>query len=75
MNVSDILKAGGSFVLPGIHQQVGFLCARCRSFNVELALHEDTDPEAAFRLTVRAVCGSCQNYIEIGLVANVPSDK
>ena len=74
MNVSDILKAGGSFVLPGKHQQTGFLCARCRSFNIELALHENTDPEAEFRLTVRVVCNNCQNYIEIGLVANGPSD-
>lgn len=75
MNVNDILKAGGSFVLPGKHQQRGFLCARCRSFDIGPALHEDTDPAAEFRLTVRIVCHNCQNYIEIGLVTNVPSDK
>jgi len=75
MNVSDILKVGGSFVLPGEHQQTGFLCARCRSFDVELSLHEDMDPEAEFRLTVRVVCMACQNFIEIGLVTNVSSDK
>ena len=75
MNVSDILKAGGSFVLPGKRQQTGFLCARCRSFAVELSLHENTDPTAEFRLTVRVVCTECQNFIEIGLVANVSGDK
>ena len=74
MNVSEILKAGGSFVLPGKQQQSGFLCARCRSFDIGLALHENTDPAVEFRLTVRVVCSNCQNYIEIGLVANVPSD-
>ena len=75
MNVSEILQKAGSFVMPGRRQQTGFLCARCRSFDIELALHENTDPQAAFRLTVRVVCNNCQNYIEIGLVANGPSDK
>jgi len=71
MSVSEALSlTGGSFVLPGKQQQLGFQCARCRSYQVELQLHEDTDPAAQFRLTVRVVCGNCQNYIEMGLVAN-----
>lgn len=70
MSVSDLLEKMGSFVLPGVQQQRGFQCARCHSYQVELMLHENTDPAAEFRLTVRVVCGSCQNYIEIGLVAN-----
>ncbi len=75
MNVSDTLKAGGSFVLPGVHQQTGFQCSRCKSYAVELTLHENVDPAAEFRLTVRVVCTNCQNYIEIGLVINGPADK
>ena len=70
MNVNELLQKTGSFVMPGRHQQTGFLCAKCRSYDIELELHENTDPEAAFRMTVRMICVSCQNYIEIGLVAN-----
>ena len=70
MSVSEVLQQMGSFVLPGERQQSGFLCARCHSYRVELSLHENTDPAARFRLTVRVVCGHYQNYIEIGLVAN-----
>ena len=75
MSVSETLEAGGgSFVLPGKRQQSGFLCARCRSFQVELVLREELDPEAEFKLLVQVVCMNCQNYIEIGLVANGSSD-
>jgi len=71
MSVSETLRlVGGSFVLPGAYQQRGFQCARCHSYRVVLNLHEDMDPTAEFKLTVRVVCENCQNYIEIGLVTN-----
>ena len=67
MSASEILKGvgAGSFVMPGTAPQRAFMCARCRSYNVHLLLHT---PEAEFELSVRLVCGSCDNYLEAGLV-------
>ncbi len=63
MNVSDTLKAGGSFVLPGTRSQTNFQCAKCRSFDVRPELRE-----VESILSIRLACRSCGNYIETELV-------